>query len=253
MIKAVIFEDEHFAAEHLRDLLKKSDPSIDVAEVIPSIKKGIRWLNSNTCDLIFLDINLADGECFRIFEEIEINIPVIFTTAYDQYAIKAFELNSIDYLMKPVSESLLKRSLAKFKNLHGKQMKTKDNLKNLISDFLNKEKKYKKRFLVEAGSKMKTISVDEIAYFFAARKNIFLRHKEGKTYDISLSLEKLEQSLNPQFFFRANRSYLINIDSIKKMSVMSNRTIKLTLEPNSEDLVTVSLARLNAFKDWLNQ
>jgi two-component system response regulator LytT len=253
MIKAVIFEDEHLAAEHLKDLLNKCDPSIVVAEIIPTVKKGIRWLNNNSCDLLFLDINLADGECFRIFEEIEINIPVIFTTAYDQYAIKAFELNSIDYLMKPVSESLLKRSLSKFKNLHGKQLNQKDNLKNLISDFFDKEKKYKKRFLVEAGSKMKTIPVDEIAYFFAARKNIFIRHKEGKTYDTSLSLEKLEQSLNPQFFFRANRSYIINIDSIKKMSIMSNRTIKLTLEPNTEELVTVSIARLSTFKDWLNQ
>jgi len=253
MIKAAIFEDEHLAATHLKRLLQKCDPEIEIREIIPSVKKGIKWLNNNTCDLIFLDINLADGECFRIFKEVEINIPVIFTTAYNQYAIKAFELNSIDYLMKPVSEDLLKRSLIKFKTLHSNIQYQKGNIKNLISDFLEQGKNYKKRFLVESGSKIKSIPVEDIAYFYAAQKNVFFKHRNGKTYDTDLSLEKLEQALDPRFFFRVNRAYIIHIDAITNMSVLSNRAIKLTLTPATEDLVTVSVARLSSFKEWLNQ
>ena len=254
MIRAIILEDEPLAAEHLKRLLAQCEPLVEIIDVIPSVKKGIAWLDNHSCDLIFVDINLADGECFRIFEEVEVNTPVIFTTAYDQYAIRAFELNSVDYLMKPVSVSQLKRSLTKFKSIHGRDRNHKENLENLISGMLNRKINYKKRFLIETGSQISTIPVSDIAYFYTAQKNVFLRHWNGRTSTVDLSLEKLDGILDPQFFFRINRSCIVNIESITGMSVMSNRTIKLSLKPlpDPELADVVSVARFCEFRKWLN-
>ncbi|OFX89208.1 MAG: DNA-binding response regulator [Bacteroidetes bacterium GWF2_33_16] len=248
----VIIEDESFAAEKLERLLKELDPEINVLSKIESVKNAVTWLKSNNPDLIFLDIHLADGLCFRIFDEVEIKTPIIFTTAYDQYAIQAFKVNSVDYLLKPINKFDLAQSYEKFRTYHQKE-NTLDYqaLKAMIGDM--KEKKYQQRFLVVQGDSIKTVIVSDIAYFFADGKYTFLVEKAGERFLIDTTLEHLTLVLDPASFFRINRQIIINIDSIKKMNTWFSRRIKLELIPTFEKETIVSTERVKDFKEWLNQ
>ena len=251
-MNVVIIEDEGFAAEKLERLLKEIDSEIKIDAKIESVKNAVSYLKANNPDLIFLDINLADGLCFRIFDEIEIRTPIIFTTAYDQYAIQAFKVNSVDYLLKPISKFDLAKSYDKFKNFHLKENALDYKaLKDMIGDM--KEKKYQQRFLVVQGDTIKTILNNDIAYFFAEGKYTFLVNRAGERFLIDTTLENLTKALDPDMFFRINRQIIIGFESIKKMHTWFSRRIKLELIPPFENETIVSAERVKDFKEWLNQ
>ena len=251
-MNVVIIEDESHAAEKLERQLKELDSKINVVAKIESVKNAVVWLKENKPDLIFLDIHLSDGLCFRIFDEVEIKTPIIFTTAYDQYAIQAFKVNSVDYLLKPINKFDLAASYEKFNVYHqGGGSVDYSALKEMIVDM--REKKYQKRFLVVEGDTIKTVLVENIAYFFAEGKYAFLVDKEGERYLIDTTLEKLTSVLDPNEFFRINRGVIIHLDSIKKMNTWFSRRIKLELIPPFEKETIVSTERVKDFKEWLNQ
>jgi DNA-binding LytR/AlgR family response regulator len=250
-MKVLIIEDEIFAAEKLEDMLHEIDPEIKVLAKLGSITESAKWLMQNNADLIFLDIQLSDGISFSIFEQVTINTPVIFTTAYDQYAIRAFQLNSIAYLLKPIRTSELAESLIKYKSL---KSAFHIDFETLLANIQGKEPGYKKRFLIQIGEKIRKVEVSETAYFYSLDKGIYLQTFEGKSYPVEFTLDKLETMLNPASFFRINRKFLVNIESISKMIAYSRGRVKLELKPKpDEDFDTiVSIDRSSDFKKWLN-
>lgn len=251
-LNVVIIEDEKFAAEKLERQLYQVDDNFKVVAILESVKQAVNWLKENKPDLIFLDIHLADGLCFRIFDEIEIRTPIIFTTAYDQYAIQAFKVNSVDYLLKPVNKYDLAQSIDKFKEIHrmGMPVDYTELLKTLHS---SGDKEYQKRFMVVHGENIKTIPVEEVAYFFAEGKYAFLVDKSGERYLIDYSLENLIKKLDPNYFFRVNRQIIVHLYSIKTMHTWFKRRIRIILEPEFEKETIVAAERVKDFKDWLNR
>ncbi|MBE0655497.1 MAG: response regulator transcription factor [Bacteroidales bacterium] len=247
----LIIEDEILAAEKLEDMLKEVDPSLKVQAKLGSIRESVKWLMQYTADLIFLDIQLSDGISFTIFEQVAVNTPIIFTTAFDQYAVKAFQLNSIAYLLKPIRKSDLEESLRKFKNL--KSAFTID-FESLLAYLQGREPGYKKRFMIQIGEKIKKIEVSEIAYFYVLEKAIYLRIFQGNSYPLEFTLDKLETMLDPALFFRINRKYIVNIESIHSMMAYSRGRVKLDLKPKPDDEydTIVSIDRSSDFKKWLN-
>lgn len=252
-MNVVIIEDESHAAEKLERQLKELDSSLNVLEKIESVKNAVSWLKNNSADLIFLDIHLSDGLCFRIFDEVEIKTPIIFTTAYDQYAIQAFKVNSVDYLLKPINKFDLAASYEKFQTIHYNREQGFDysSLRDMISNM--QEQKFQSRFLVVQGDSIKTILVEDVAYFFADGKYTFLVERQGERYLIDTTLEKLIKTLNPDDFFRINRGVIVRLTSIKKMNTWFSRRIKLELIPTFEKETIVSTERVKDFKDWLNK
>ncbi len=250
-MKVLIIEDEKFAADNLEIMLHQIDKNIHVQRKIDSIEEAVYWLNNNITDLIFLDIHLADGLCFKIFEQIEINTPVIFTTAYDQYAIRAFKVNSIDYLLKPIEIQQLEQSLNKFKELNQLSHKNTIDFEALIN-FYNKQIKYQERFIVRYAQKIKSINTNDIAYFYVNNDDVFLCTKNHHNYPIDYSLDKLENMINPTDFFRINRQFIVNIASIENMYASSKSRIKLELNPKPDREVIVSYNKASEFKKWLN-
>ncbi|MCF8233342.1 MAG: LytTR family DNA-binding domain-containing protein [Bacteroidales bacterium] len=250
-MKVLIVEDEAIAAEKLELMLKEIDPGIKVVAKTASVKESINWLLVHHPDLIFLDIQLSDGISFSIFEQVNVNTPVIFTTAYDQYSIKAFELNSIAYLLKPIRKSDLIESLNKFRKIRSAFA---IDFESLMLQMQGREEVYKKRFLVQIGNTINKIETVNIAYFFILEKGVYLRTFSGKTYPLETSLDKLEQMLDPARFFRINRKYIVNMDSIMQMTSYSRSRVKLKLEPEADDPydTIVSVERSPDFKKWLN-
>lgn len=251
-MKVVIIEDEKLAAGRLTGLIKEVDPEIEISEVLGSVRESVKWLSVNKPDLIFLDIQLSDGLSFSIFESIKTNIPIIFTTAYDQYAIKAFKLNSIDYLLKPVRKSELEASIRKFKEI---RTSSSSNFKELLAAFKGNEPAYKKRFLVNFGQKIKNIETNEAAYFYAIEKNVFLTTFDNHLYPVDFTLDKLCEVLDPEKFFRINRKIVINYDAIKNMVPYSRSRIRIDLNPPTpKDIdALVSVERASNFKEWLDK
>ena len=247
MIKAIIIEDESIAAIRLQNLIQEINNQIMIVKVLTSINDSIQYLSTETPDLIFLDINLSDGYSFEIFKILEINTPIIFTTAYSEYAIKAFEQNSIDYLLKPVAEDALSRSIDKFFGLN------KDKLPEYKDLFLHNGKEYKKRFLVKMNNSLKTIEIDQIAYFYTEEKLTFIQLWNGKKIPVDFSLKKLEQELDPSDYFRINRKYIVHLKSIGEMYYTSKSRIKISLKPSaSEDNIFIAIEKIGKFKKWLS-
>lgn len=250
-MNVLIIEDEKLAADKLEHMLREIDPSINVLAKPGSIKESVKWLFNNTADLIFLDIQLSDGISFSIFEEISINTPVIFTTAYDQYAIKAFQVNSIAYLLKPIRKTDLEESLRKLRTV--KSAYTID-FETLLANLQGREPDFRKRFLIQTGDKIRKIEVSEIAYFYVLDKGVYLRTFQGSTYTVEYALDKLETILDPGMFFRINRKYLVNMNSISNMVAYSRGRVKLELKPHADDELDtiVSIDRSADFRKWLN-
>ncbi len=251
-MKAVIIEDEKLAAERLEELINEIDSSIEISAKLVSVEQSIKWLRQNKPDLIFLDIQLEDGISFSIFNKVEIDIPIIFTTAYDQYAIKAFKLNSIDYLLKPIKKEDLRESLSKFKNIKTSYLM---DFEEIIRNINDRGVDYKKRFLVQYGQKIKKVETQEIAYFYAMDKNVFLTTLQNHTYPIDYTLDKLQETLDPEKFFRINRKIIISFESIKNMIPYSRSRIKIELSPTEPKDVEalVSVERASDFKEWMNK
>jgi len=250
-MKALIIEDESLAAGKLEKMLLEIDPAITVMGKLVSIKESVRWLMQNSADIIFLDIQLSDGISFSIFEQVAVNTPVIFTTAYDQYAVRAFQLNSISYLLKPIRRNDLAESLKKYRSL---KAAFSIDFESLMAQLQGREPGFKKRFMIQIGEKIRKIEVTEIAWFNVLGKGVWLRTFQGNSYPVEFSLDRLEAILDTAVFFRINRGYLVSIDSISNMTAWSRGRIKLELKPKADDELDtiVSIDRSAAFRKWLN-
>lgn len=248
----LIIENEKPAADKLLRLLMKIDESITVLGVIETVEDAINRLREKPQpDMILMDIQLDDGLCFEIFDTINIDIPVIFTTAYDEYTLKAFKVNSVDYLLKPIDEEMLKSALGKFKKLYADKDPFKRDFKQLLYEFRNQ---YKSRFLIKIGDKYKSVPIGEIGHFHICERNVFLSDYQGKDYDVDYSLEQLQSMLDPRKFFRINRECIINIDAIALMYSYSSSRLQLTLKNiEKRDLFVVSRDKVSEFKRWIDR
>jgi len=250
-MKAIIIEDEKLSAEHLENLLKRIDSTIGVVARFDTVKDSIESLNNGiTADLIFMDIHLADGISFDIFPKLSIDIPEIFTTAYDEYAIKAFKFNSIDYLLKPIGLTELKTSLEKFNKLS--QATQAISLKDMSLVYDSIKKQHKSRFLVKVGDGIVSLKAEDIAYFVSEDGLVLLVTQLSKRYPLNYSLDELEGLIDEAKFFRINRKVIVNINAIQKISNYFNSRLKLTLPLLGDDESIVSRERVGEFKEWLD-
>jgi DNA-binding LytR/AlgR family response regulator len=251
-MKVLLIEDERHAAIKLKQMLKKIDETIFIVNTLETVKETVQWFQKNeTPDLVLMDIQLNDGICFEIFSQVQIQTPVIFTTAYDEYAIRAFKVNSIDYLLKPIDIDLLKSAIEKFKTIY--QQKPVNNIKiNQIYTELSKN--YRNRFLVKIGTQFTSVPADDIECFYIKERCTFLKTISGKNYDLDYSLEQIENLINPELFFRINRNYIINIKSITNILAYSTNRLKLKLtHDNYIDELIVSRDKVTEFKQWLDK
>jgi len=250
-MNVIIIEDEHHAAEKLERQLDRLNYEVKVEAKLESVDAAIKWLKNNTTDLIFLDIHLGDSSSFKIFDQIEIKTPIIFTTAYDQYAIDAFKLNSIDYLLKPVNQKDLQKAIDKYFDIH--QSKSDIDYNKLSEILQSKTPEYQKRFMVYSGDKIKTIEKENVAYFLAEGKYCYLYSNDDKQYLIDFTLDKLDKILPPDEFFRINRQFIINVKSITQMHSYPKGRVKIDLNPKNKKEAIVSIERAPDFKKWLNK
>ena len=248
-MKCLVIEDEKVAAEKLIGLIRKYDPSIVIKEIIQSVEDSVQWLNSHQApDLIFMDIQLADGLSFEIFEQTIVKTPVIFTTAYDEYALKAFKVNSIDYLLKPISLDELKNAIDKFKeNNSAKEIPAKvfDSIMHSLTN------KYKNKFVIKVGEHIKVFTTEEIQCFYSMEKYNFLQNNAGRDYSVDYTLDQLEDLLDPSRFFRINRSFIVSSSSISDIISYSNSRLKVKLHSNKSDDLIVSREKVQDFRKWL--
>ncbi len=248
----LIIEDEQLAARRLENMVLTYDPSIKVLAKLESVKDSVEWFKNNAHpDLIFLDIHLEDDLSFAIFEKVKVESPIIFTTAFDEYAIRAFKLKSIDYLLKPIVQEDLNNAIAKYKEWSGQ----KSNIDmSALFDLINKkEVAYRDRFSVSYGQKIKSFNVTEIAYFYSKEGMTYAVLIDQKHYPVDYSLDNLLNELNPIDFFRINRQYLIKHSSIKQVHVFPKSHLKLELVPKPLDDTFVSIDKVTAFKKWLGE
>ena len=245
----LIIEDEEPAAERLADIIREIEPKATITNEIVSVSSALKWFSEHAMpDLLIMDINLADGSSFEIFKSIKITAPVIFTTAYDQYAIDAFKVNSIDYILKPVKKEDLKAAFDKFKQLRNNAA-TDINL--LISQLTGNKKEFQKRIIIRYGDNIKMIEVKDVAYFYTEEKINFLCTFGNMRYPIDFNLDEVERLIDPKDFFRINRQFIVNIAAIEKMLAWSKSRVKLILKPVIELETIVSTERSPLFKEWL--
>lgn len=249
-MKILLIEDEEPAAKRLQKMLKEIEPEADISENIVSISSAIKWFAANELpDLIISDIQLSDGLSFEIFKSVEILCPVIFTTAYDQYAIEAFKVNSIDYLLKPIKKEELGNAITKYKKI--KPAAPSIDINQLLKTFNTPAAAYKQRFVVRYGEHIKTINIEDVAFFYTEDKINFLTTKEGRRFTIDFNLDALESMLDPKTFFRINRQYIISIKSIAEMFAYSKSRVLIKLNPPAKHETIVSTERSADFKLWL--
>lgn len=251
----LIIEDERPAAARLEKLLKIHNDQINILNKIDSVKKAVQWLQiaDNRPDLIFMDIQLADGLSFEIFEHVDITVPVIFTTAFDEYALRAFKVNSIDYLLKPIDEEGLEGAFKKLDRLAANHQPQSNTLEQITQAMAMLTNKYKSRFVIKVGEHIKSVAVDDILYFFSRDKASFCCIKDNKNYILDYSLEQIEAMVDPEIYFRINRKYLISLGAITDIISYSNSRLKIVLKNCPDDDVIVSRDRVNDFKSWLDR
>lgn len=248
----LIVEDEELASERLRDLLTGYDPEIKIMACLDTVSSTVSFLRKHhqDTDLILLDIQLADGKSFEIFQQFNVLTPVIFTTAYDEYAMEAFELNSIDYLMKPISPDKLKKALDKYSRITNRQ--TKPAIPGDLARQLLEKKSSKQRFVVHSGSRILFKYADEIGYFYAQDKSCFLVEREKhQKYLLDATLEQIEAEVDPSRFFRINRSVIIHLDHIREVRRHLGKRLRIITKIPATDDLTVSRTRVGSFKEWL--
>jgi DNA-binding LytR/AlgR family response regulator len=250
-MQVIIIEDEKPSARRLQRLLNKLGIQVDT--LLHSVKESIQWFEKNDHpDLIFLDIQLSDGLSFEIFDAVKITSPIIFTTAYDEYALQAFKLNSIDYLLKPIDEEELEAAINQYKvQLPRKQAVTIDfdDIKKMLTNPIERE--YKKRFSIKVGQHLKLINIDEIECFYSENKGTYVHTTGGRNYLLDTTLEQLEKELEPQTFFRINRKFFVNIHAIKDMINYTNSRLQIKLNSFKDQDVIVARERVKDFKAWL--
>lgn len=255
-MRILIIEDEAFAANALESLILELRPETTVLDKIESIEEAVEWFDLNPSpDLIFCDIHLSDGNSFEIFKAREIKSPVIFTTAYDEYAIEAFKVNSVDYLLKPISKKELAEAIRKYEELKGTNMSREiQNLQSLLQSSLSATAPggKKSRFMVKSGQTIKTISSEDIALFLAEEGVVLLTTFEGKRYVINYTLDQLEEMLSTERFFRANRQLIVNIDAVKEVNPYFKGRLHLVLTGGLAGEQIISSNKASAFKEWLD-
>ena len=249
-MQVIIIEDEKPSARRLQRMLNTLDIKVDT--LLHSVKESINWFENNEHpDLIFLDIQLSDGLSFEIFDAVKITSAIIFTTAYDEYALQAFKLNSIDYLLKPIDDEELKVAVKKYKTRipnHQPVSIDFNDIKKLLTNPIERE--YKKRFSIKVGQHLKLINIDEIECFFSENKGTYLHTSEGRNYLIDSTLDQLELELDPHTFFRINRKFFVNIHAIKDMISYTNSRLQIKLNSYNEQDVIVARERVKDFKEW---
>ncbi|TAI47890.1 LytR/AlgR family response regulator transcription factor [Flagellimonas allohymeniacidonis] len=250
-MKAVIVEDEEFASKRLSQLVTELAPDISILTVLSSVEEGKTWFSSHPFpDLIFLDIQLNDGYGFDILDDLEDHPPVIFTTAYNEFAIRGFKYNGVDYLLKPIVKTDLKVALEKFKkNVTQNGQSTSENIAQLKQLF---HKEYKHRFMVKVGNQFRSFNVEDIAFFKSHEGLIFLYTHTGQSYPIEYTIDQLENILNPIHFFRVNRKFMVSVKSVAEIHSYFNSRLLLKLLPKEEEQVIVSRERTTNFKKWLD-
>ncbi len=248
-MKVVILEDEPLAAEKLSRYLSKYSADMEILQVLDALETAIPWIREHQtkADLFFMDIQLIDGLSFEIFSQVQLNKPVIFTTAFDEFAIDAFKVNSIDYLLKPITFTDLSRALRKLESLKEQFSKGTD-IAPLVPRL--RDRTYKDRFLVRVGNHIHSVASVDIAYFHAEGRDVFLVNSEGRRYLVEYTLETLEELLFPKQFFRINRSFIVQLNTIDDVVVYANRRLKLSLRPKTDREVVVSREKVGAFKQW---
>ncbi|WP_428742481.1 LytR/AlgR family response regulator transcription factor [Tenacibaculum sp.] len=251
-MNVIIIEDEKPAARRLNRML--AELNIEVQNMLHSVEEAINWFQNNEHpDLIFLDIQLSDGLSFEIFEEVNVKSAIIFTTAYDEYALKAFKLNSIDYLLKPIDEDELEVAVNKFKENRPQQTELKVNVDEIRKLLINPiDRKYKKRFTIKVGQHLKIIHIDEIECFYSENKATYIHTNSNRSYLIDNSLEHWQEQLDPEQFFRANRTFMVHINAIKDMVSYTNSRLQLKLHSYDETEIIVSRERVKDFKNWID-
>ena len=253
-IKALIVEDEKPAAEHLVKLLHECKHEVTILHRTESINQTIAWFKSNPLpDIMFLDIQLADGLSFEIFTHLNIQCPVIFTTAFEEYALKAFKINSIDYLLKPIGLEELNFAIGKFmgQTLQDSRNSLLSNKVEMLMQMMTHQ--YKSRFIVNMGPRFNAIEVTRIKYFYSLEKSTFLCEDSGQSYDINYSLDQVEMQLDPKQFFRISRKYIVNIEAIQDIIAYSSSRLKLIMKKSDKEDIIVSRRKINDFKEWLEK
>jgi DNA-binding LytR/AlgR family response regulator len=255
MLRVLIIEDEALAAEKLEKAIKSINPEIEIPVILNTVDDSIAWLKENEePDLILSDIHLADGICFNIFSELKLRCPIIFTTAYDKYAIKAFEHNSIDYLLKPIEQERLRLALDKYFSLRQAQNENRLSLFEEFKTMLSSvQKEYKTRFLCKLGNKIKSVPVERIRYFYSKDKMTFLVDGSNNRFPVNNTLDEIDQMLNPELFFRVNRQFVAHFDAIAEIHPYFKGRLKLKLDPHVEDDIVVSAERSSVFRSWLDK
>ena len=249
MIKAIIIDDESLAREVIKEYLMDY-PEVEVVQECIDGFEGIKAISFHKPDLIFLDIQMPKINGFEMLELIDDSPVVIFTTAFDEYAIKAFTVNSIDYLLKPIEKEALERSLKKFKS--GIQKEIPD-LKNILSELISTKNNFRERFLVKKGDSLFPLLTNDVAYFYAEEKVVFAKIKSNQRYIIDFTLDSLETTLNPEIFYRANRKILLSIECVKQIKNSFNGKLKAFVNPASEEEIIISREKAQHFKNWLGR
>jgi DNA-binding LytR/AlgR family response regulator len=252
-MKVLIIEDEPLAAERLRNLIRTLHAEIELVATLDSVQRSVVWLSQNTVDLIFMDIQLADGLSFEIFEKIEIKTPVIFTTAYNEYALKAFKVNSIDYILKPIDKEELAAAYKKYQTLTQQPVAPAKMLESIGYAMQMLTKKYKERFVIKVGEHLKSLEVKEILFLFSLEKITFAQTKDGRKHILDFTLDQLEGLLDPAQYFKINRKYIVSMAGIQDMISHTNSRIKLVLKTSDDADVIVARERVQEFKEWLDK
>jgi two-component system response regulator LytT len=260
MMKVLIVEDEQLAVAKLTQTLNKVDPNAEVIGVTESIAASVKWLqaHSGQPDLILMDIELADGQSFAIFDQVQVNCPVIFTTSYDEYALRAFKVNSIDYLLKPIQQDELRAALQKLENFRSRSAASEDQvlkIEKLVSELQKQAgiQEFRKRFLVKHLQKLLSIEVETIAYFYSEDRVNFFKTGDGRAFIVDYTMDEIEDMIDPQRFFRTGRALIVSIESVGQMEPYFGNRLALKLKPSFEKEALVSREKVNDFKVWMGK
>jgi two-component system LytT family response regulator len=256
-LRVAIIEDEPATARNLKFLLEEMDPSIEVLVLLGSVKESVAWLGANggQCDLLFMDIRLNDGLSLEIFEQVKVDAPVIFVTAYNDYALQAFKANGIDYVLKPIGDQELEQALARFRRLMQREVRGEGSyvqLRKLAESIKGQGQAYKQSFLVHFRDKLIPLSVQEICWFQSSNETTYARTADNRKLIVDFTLEQLQEQLDPESFFRVNRQFIVHRRAIREIDFYFNGRLLVKTTPESEDKMLISKARVPEFKAWMN-
>jgi len=253
-MRVLIVEDEVMAAERLQEMVIKAIPGVEVLALVDSISAAVKWFGQNESpDLAFFDIQLADGLSFEIFEQSSVQCPVIFTTAFDEYALKAFKVNSIDYLLKPIDQDELGAAINKYHNIHSKEEAGSFPLQKVDDVLKMLTRQHKSRFVVKIGDRIRSVPADEILCFYSLAKASYIQTIDDRHYVMDHSLEQIEALVDPSQFFRVNRKFIVSMEGIADIISYTNSRLKVTLKHKTEEEIIVAREKVKDFRQWLEQ